>query len=55
MLRSDVLDEAIARERRICMSGDINANTRYSFADVRTVMTGISQLPRRDRANEMSF
>lgn len=40
-------------EEKLYVAGDINADTR--FADVRTVTTGISQLPRRDRANEMCF
>lgn len=37
------------------VSRDTNADTRYSFTDVQIVTTGISQLPRRDRANEMYF
>lgn len=41
--------------RRGIVSRDTNAETRYSFTDVWIVTTGISQLPRRDRANEMCF
>jgi hypothetical protein len=39
----------------MCLGRYQREDTKYSFAGVRIVMTGISQLPRRDRANEMCF